>query len=429
MKKTQTWSTQLKKTLTLTLIIVAVLGLATTTVVMMTGNKIAKLVPEDFSQLWQSGSQLVGSGRKTLDSGQGPTAKQNRNLEPEVAKQLLPPSESDQPLKPADGSISHEAEIGLPGPIPPRFEPGFAPEVQERLYQQSAYYQLLVNDAASYLTQAKTTLQNLDGIILSSGLNTEAQHDYQYAHLVAKIPEKHFTQARQQITANVKQVVSERISSQDKTGRKANLDNQLKTLQEQKIDKQIELETAKTELEKKQLKLEITRLEQQISNIKNQQKNLANEVRYATISLTAADNQRYFQANDYRPTLVEQAKLAWQSLSDLFYLLGYLLIWFLVYSLLWLPLVLLLTVVVRLIRGAKQDKSAKQQVEQQQSNAKQQAKKPTGQAKKTDDNKKKGNNEVPPANSEVSPTNSKTPQQPQPHPDSNGEQQVYSQED
>ena len=294
-----------KKPLFIILIIAGALGLVTTGAVMLTGSK--------FSQTLQK------SGLKT-----------DRNV---IQKE----AGFDQPLSTTDYSAGVSKEMGY---IPPIYSGDNALEVDERAYQKMGYYQLVVNNPSEYLQQMKEYILSIEGRVLSTNFNTGKR--YQVGNLLAKVPVAKFEESTQRVTQNVDKVVSEQVNAQDRTGRKVSLEDQIESLQEQKLDKEIELEEATTDLERKRLELDIKRLDNQISQLQDQLENFAETVEYSTIYVTAADSEAYFNPDTYRPTLREQFEQAWESVSGLLYIFGYILVWMIVYSLVWLPLLLLL---------------------------------------------------------------------------------------
>ncbi len=218
-------------------------------------------------------------------------------------------------------------------------------EVDDRVYQKTGYYQLVANDAAQYLQQLKEYILSIDGRVLSTNLNSNQR--YQYGTLVAKVPVAKFEEATQRVTEGVDKVMSENVNAQDRTSQEVTLNNKLDSLEEEKLDKEIELEEATTTLAKKQIELDIKRLENQIQQVQTQQKTLSEKVDYSTLSVSVADSEAYFNPGSYKPSIKEQIRQAWESVSGILYIIVYVAIWFSVYSILWLPLIALVFLLKR----------------------------------------------------------------------------------
>ncbi|MBD3279881.1 MAG: DUF4349 domain-containing protein [Candidatus Pacebacteria bacterium] len=229
-------------------------------------------------------------------------------------------------------------------PVPPSGNDD-ALATDDRVYQKTAYHEVVVNDVGQYTQQLKGYFLSIDGRVLSSSMNSGDK--YQSSYLMVKVPEAKFTEATNRVTNDVDKVVSENISAYDRTGQYVNTQDKLANLQEQKIEKELELTQAQTELAKKQIQLEIDRLERQITQAQQRLENVTEDVTYATLQITAANNQRYFGRQSGQPTLREELTDAWESMSTVLYFLARLGIWIGIYAIIWLPAVLIVKWVVK----------------------------------------------------------------------------------
>ncbi len=319
-----------KKLLVTLLIIVGVLGLLTTSVVFVTQKKISQFLPQE----------------KTA-------------VQKEIAQDELPAPQSGSFNKIQRGQIT---DSQLRGPSIPRPIPGSgdnALDVDDRVYEKNGHYGLVVTEVDQYMQRTKEYILSIEGRILSSNINTSER--YQYGYMRAKVPVAKFEEASQRVTENIDKIVNQQVNAIDKTGQKVELENKLTKLEEEKLDLEIQLEEAETDLEKKRLQLQIKRIENQIEQTKTMQDSLSERIEYATLTITAADSKAYFNPGTYRPSLMEQIKQAWDSMSNLLYIFGYIIIWFGVYSLLWLPLVLLVYFLSKKVmaKNKKTDKKKK----------------------------------------------------------------------
>lgn len=206
-----------------------------------------------------------------------------------------------------------------------------------RVYDKSAYQGVVVSNVSEYMKQVKEYIQSGGGKILSSNQNTG--DDMQYAYLMAKVPTEKFDDVTAMISAKAKKVVTESINTSDVTGQKVGMEDRTKLLLEQRAKKTAELDAAKTEADKKRIQAEIDRLDQQIMQQQKSQERFEEQVQYATISLTAADTERYFNP-EKGGSIWDEVRRAWMSLGGTGKVLAYFLVWVGVYSVIWLPIIL-----------------------------------------------------------------------------------------
>lgn len=212
-------------------------------------------------------------------------------------------------------------------------------EIENRVYEKSANFQVVVKDVNDYTRQMKEYILSIDGRVLSSHQNTSDR--YNNSFISAKIPVAKFEESTSRITENVKKVISESINAQDRTGSQVAVQSNLERLQEQKLEQEIMLEEARTEAEKKRIELTIKRLERQIINAEKSVKNVEAKVEYASISINASNSEKYYNPRPINsPDFLETLSEAWRSVSQKLIMIAMMAIWVIVYSLLWLPLVL-----------------------------------------------------------------------------------------
>ena len=233
------------------------------------------------------------------------------------------------------------------GMLPPSYPyPGNddALNINERVYEKYSSHSLVVKDVSDYMRQIKEYILSVEGRVLTSNLSSSGK--YTSGYLQAKVPVAKFEESQTRITNDIKEIVAENINAQDRTGQLVNTQEKLKSLQDQKLELEIKLDEAKTDAEKRRLELQISRIETQIKNADKQVENVENKVEYANISIYAADDARYFNPSA-SPNLGSEFEQAWESISDIFFLVARLGIWVVVYGLLWLPLVLIFGWVVK----------------------------------------------------------------------------------
>ncbi|MFZ1721722.1 MAG: DUF4349 domain-containing protein [Microgenomates group bacterium] len=226
--------------------------------------------------------------------------------------------------------------------IAPDFYPPYYPvddslQEENRLYEKSSNHDVVVDDVSAYIRSTKEYVLSIDGRILNQ--NQGKQQKYEYGSLRIKVPVARFEEASSRITFDVQEVVNESINADDITGTAVSIQDQLTELRDQVSLKEIELQEAPTTADQRRVQLEIDRLNRQIAQLVEQQDSVAQQVEYATIYVSASNNERYFnpQATDIR----SEFENAVDSLKDKLYIVAYGIIWVLVYSVVWAPLVLI----------------------------------------------------------------------------------------
>lgn len=214
--------------------------------------------------------------------------------------------------------------------------------VEDRVYQRSSYHSVVVDDVPEYLRGIKEYVLSIGGKILNSGVSSGGGYlnGYDSGSLYMKVPVDKFDEATARVTENVKKVYSENINSNDVTGQLVNTTDNLQLLKDEKSLKEAALLDAKTEVEKRRYKIEIERLDRQIADAEKGLDSVEQMIEYSSISVDAADSERYFNP-EVRLSVKEEFLKAWESLKELLKVLGYFGIWVLVYSIVWFPIVLI----------------------------------------------------------------------------------------
>lgn len=214
-------------------------------------------------------------------------------------------------------------------------------EVEERLYQKSAYSSLVVNDVSKYVKGITSYFVSIKGRILSSNINLAGK--YESATLVVKVPVERFDEANLRIKEEARKIVSESVSVQDETGAYVSAFREVERLQKEKMEKEKQLLMTSKKTEKGAIELEIKYLDEQINRAYQKVTDVKNRLDYASISLRVSNNERYFSGTSTKekPDLWEVGQQAFEALRGVLYLIAYFLIWVIVFGVLWLPIVLI----------------------------------------------------------------------------------------
>jgi hypothetical protein len=239
-----------------------------------------------------------------------------------------------------------EPSIGF---FPPYYD-DFAPGVLDRSYEKYSYHGVVVRDVTTYMRSMREYVLSVNGVVMNYSVHTQGR--YNSGSLTARIPTDRFDEAVARVTEDVKEVVTENISAYDITGQVVGAEQNLQNLMDQKSIKEAELLEATTEVQRRRIQIEIDRLDRQIENAQSLIDSTEQRVEYSTVSITAADNARYFDpgtSGDFR----DELSRAWDSLKMFVKFLAAVGVWVLVYSIIWLPIVWFASWLVRRFRKVK----------------------------------------------------------------------------
>lgn len=269
------------------------------------------------------------------------TTEQNANLD--IAEYDI--------AKPSMG-ISAPSIDYWPGPVYPR---DHALDEVDRVYRKSADYSLVANDVTAYMRGMREFILSIDGRVLSSSQNKSGRYDSGYLYVM--VPVDKFEEATGRVTADVQDVYHESVSATDETGRKVAADDRVKDLEEQKLQKEIELLEAVSEAQKKKIQLEITRIEQQLESARQQQGQVDETIEYSSITISVASSARYYNPEaeiDLRGEFQE----ALRSVKMVGVLLVYVLIWAGMYAVLLLPPIIIIKLLLRRRKKSSESESS-----------------------------------------------------------------------
>lgn len=236
----------------------------------------------------------------------------------------------------AAGKIAANSGYIMPGTMPAPYYANEALGETNRVYDYSAYQGVVANNVSEYVRQAKEHLQSNGGRIMHSSQQTV--DDMQYAYIDARIPVEKFEETTALFASRAKKVMTESINAVDVTGQKKNLDDQMTRLEERKAERATALAAAATTAERQRIQAEIDQINRQIESLTNSQEQFTEQVSYATISLTVADSERYYNP-EASVDFSYQLKAALRSLKATGRVVGILAIWVAVYAVIWLPII------------------------------------------------------------------------------------------
>lgn len=233
-------------------------------------------------------------------------------------------------------------------PMPPMGGGDDAMMIKERAIEYNSYHSVIVEDVASYTKNLKEFITSKDGQVLSASQGKSDR--YNYANIYAKVPVAAFEQTTQKITENTQKIINESVNTADRTGEVVNNLEQTETLKAEITVKEAQLKEATVQSEKTRIQNEITALQRRVAMFEQQGENIQQQVEYATVQVTVANNERYFDPRA-QGTFLEELKEALRSLKDTFYGLVVIAIWTAVYSVVLIPLFLVCRWLVNKVRS------------------------------------------------------------------------------
>ncbi|MEX0895802.1 MAG: DUF4349 domain-containing protein [Patescibacteria group bacterium] len=235
-----------------------------------------------------------------------------------------------------DMAVSSSGSMGMmraPGMWP---QPDQGLGEPDRIYEQFANYQLVVNSVPDYLRQQREYILSQEGRVLS--YSQGRGEDTRYGYITAAVPVDRFDQVTEQIVSHAAEVIGENMSLSDVTGQGVQLENERERLEQQLFELELQLEQNTDAALNRRLEQQIAAVERQLQTIADQESGLVERVSYGTLTVSVADHEKYFNP-DARGSLLDELKAAFGSLRDAGYVIGVLLIWVVVYAIIWIPVV------------------------------------------------------------------------------------------
>ncbi|NCS98038.1 MAG: DUF4349 domain-containing protein [Candidatus Pacebacteria bacterium] len=223
-------------------------------------------------------------------------------------------------------------------------------DAEYRLYDRSANYDVIVKDVQTYLRSMREYVLSIDGVVLNDSFNQG--DDWKAGSLYVKVPVAKFSEASDRAVEGVKEVFGSSSNSADITGSHVTATDRVAEVETMIADTKASLEASQALLDQaeagttewRQYRSEVLQLENRLSSYERQleqyQKNVDSvegQAEYASIMINASDSKRYFDPNTDLP-LSEHIKRALASLGESGYLVASFLIWVVVYSVIWLPI-------------------------------------------------------------------------------------------
>ncbi len=229
--------------------------------------------------------------------------------------------------------------IGIMPPIPPIDEVAPAPNVKDRLTITDTNLSLVVTNVRDALNAVISKTQELGGYMVSSNLT--APEDAPFATVTIRIPTPKREEAMSIFRALAYKVTSENVEGQDVTDEYVDIDAQLALLGETKLKFESIMKQAVAIDDILRVQQEISNIQSQIDNLKGSQNYLKQNADLSKVTIYLSTDELslpYTPTNRFRPNVI--VKQAFRSLLQDLQGIGNMLIWVGIYSVIWIPLVI-----------------------------------------------------------------------------------------
>ncbi len=234
--------------------------------------------------------------------------------------------------------------------------PDYPPQPAEnRMVSYNSNLSLLVKDVNTTTDQIIKSTKGFDGYMVNTSKSLDV--DSPTATIIVRVPTDKLDLATQAFKDLAVKVTSEQISGRDITDQYTDIAEHLNLLNKTKARYEEIRDKAKTVSELLNVQRELSNLQRQIDSLKGQQKYLEQVSKYSKITIYIAEDEialPYTPSEMFRPKVI--FTLAVRSLVKDFYKIGQILIWIGVYSVFWVPaLVIALIIKKRISKGTSQN--------------------------------------------------------------------------
>lgn len=252
----------------------------------------------------------------------------------------------DQTLNQADGLIGEMAMV----PAVKMRQVAPAPEVKERLVAQESTVSLLVKKVEDAQKTILAKAEGLGGYLVASNLSSPEETKAVSGTITVRLPQEKLGEALDYFRTLAVKVISENLSGDDVTDEYVDLEARLSTLLKTKAKFEEILSKAQKVSDILEVQRELTNLQQQIDGLKGQQNYLEKNAQMSRLTAYLSTDEfslPYTPSNSWRPEVI--FKQAVRSLVGLARKLATAIIWLGIYSIIWLPALL----IYRRLKGPK----------------------------------------------------------------------------
>lgn len=225
-----------------------------------------------------------------------------------------------------------------------------APEVKDRLVIQESTMSLLVKKVSEIQKAITQKAQQLGGYMVNSNVSYPEQTQAATGSVTVRIPQTKLEEALDFFRSLAVKVVSENLNGEDVTDQYVDIEARLATLVKTKTKFEEILTNAQKVEDILQVQREIVNLQQQIDSLKGQQNFLEKSSAMSKITVYLSTDELalpYAPTKAWRPSVI--FKQAVRSMIGAWRRIGTLIIWLAVYSVIWIPVLLLYFLVRKIL--------------------------------------------------------------------------------
>lgn len=253
-------------------------------------------------------------------------------------------------IAPSVGFMSKSVPFSAPSMMPSFGEAAPTPGVTNRMVVSNSQISLLVKDVVSALTTIKAKTTSLGGYMVDSNLTRP--EEAASGQITLRIPSEKLDEALGFLRTLSVKVVSENLVGEDVTDQFVDNDARLVILVANKTRFEEIMKKAEKIQDILQVQQEIFNIQSQIEGIKGQQNYLTKTSQMAKLTAYLSTDELalpYAPAQPWRPEVV--FKLAVRSLLGNLQGLGSKVVWLAVYSVIWLPILVIAFVAYTVYKG------------------------------------------------------------------------------
>lgn len=223
-----------------------------------------------------------------------------------------------------------------------------APEVKDRMVAKESTMSLLVKSVVSSQKLINDKVKQAEGYMVTSYVSHPEENEAASGYISVRVPQTRLDEILEYFRRLAVRVVSENLSGQDVTDEYVDIDARLATLLKTKLKFEEILNKTDKVTEILEVQRELVNLQSQIDSLKGQQNYLEKSAQMSKVTVYLSTDELalpYAPAEVWRPSVI--FKRAVRSLVGSLRKIGTALIWIGVYSIVWLPIVLMYIVLKR----------------------------------------------------------------------------------
>ena len=249
------------------------------------------------------------------------------------------------------GLVGEKMELGMaPRSIILPSQPGYAPapEVEDRLVIQQSTLSLLVEKVTEAQKAINEKVKQLGGYMVNSSVTHPEEVEAATGSIAIRVPQEKLDEVLDYFRNLAVKVVSENLVGRDVTDEYVDIEARLATLLKTKVKFEEILEKAERVDDILRVQRELVNLQTQIDNLKGRQNYLEKSAQMSKVTVYLATDELslpYAPSQVWRPKVI--FKRAIRSLVSTARKLGTALIWLGIYSVIWVPILVVWLVLRR----------------------------------------------------------------------------------